>query len=194
MRRRNLFPAAFGFFHRGSGVRDLPSPSRRSRIWINSSEFTPQDLATWQTDGVQHQLPRYDFEHTRINDRDAVLIWQYKNHAMQLTARIVSPDRIVEADCTPGSADEVLYLQACMRVCGQSRWRGRHRHNLHLREASRPSRVPCLRGTAIGGRNKQFLLLERAGLIHSMVFDDSPFGMRLPEGVQVHATFRIVVI
>jgi hypothetical protein len=78
-----------------------------------SGEFTPQDLAIWQTDGVQHRLPRYEFEHTRINDRDAVLIWQYKNHAMLLMARIISPDRIVEADCTPGSADEVLYLQAC---------------------------------------------------------------------------------
>ena len=32
---------------------------------------------------------------------------------MLLTARIISPDRIVEANCTPGSADENLYLQAC---------------------------------------------------------------------------------
>jgi hypothetical protein len=78
-----------------------------------SGEFTPQDLAIWETDGVQHQLFRYDFEHTRINDRDAVLIWQYKNHGMHLTARVISPDHLVEADCTPGSADEALYLQAC---------------------------------------------------------------------------------
>jgi hypothetical protein len=78
-----------------------------------TGEFTPQDLAIWETDGVQHNLPRYQFEHTRINDRDAVLIWQYKNHALLLTARVISPDHIVEANCTPGSADEVLYLQAC---------------------------------------------------------------------------------
>lgn len=78
-----------------------------------TAEFTPQELAIWQTDGVQHNLWRYDFQHTRINDRDAVLIWQYKNHAMLLTARVISPDHIVEANCTPGSADEVLYLQAC---------------------------------------------------------------------------------
>ena len=78
-----------------------------------TGEFTPQELAIWETDGVQHNLWRYDFQHTRINDRDAVLIWQYKNHAMQLTARVISPDHIVEAICTPGSADEVLYLQAC---------------------------------------------------------------------------------
>jgi len=77
------------------------------------AEFTPQELAIWETDGSQHMIPRYDFEHTRINDRDAVLISQYKNHAMLLTARIISPDHIVEANCTPGSEDESLYMQAC---------------------------------------------------------------------------------
>jgi hypothetical protein len=78
-----------------------------------SGEFTPQELAIWQTDGVQHNLTRYEYDQTRINDRDAVLIWQYKDRAMLLTARIISPDRIVEANCTPGSADENLYMQAC---------------------------------------------------------------------------------
>jgi len=78
-----------------------------------SAEFTPQELAIWETDGVTHDLPRYHFERTRINDRDAVLIWQSKNREMVLTARIISPDRIVEASCTPGSADEDLYMQAC---------------------------------------------------------------------------------
>jgi hypothetical protein len=78
-----------------------------------ATEFTPQELAIWETDGVQHNIWRYDFQHTRINDRDAVLIWQYKNHAMLLTARVISPDHIVEANCTPASADEALYLQAC---------------------------------------------------------------------------------
>jgi len=62
---------------------------------------------------VQHHLPRYQYEQTRINDRDAVLIWQYKNRAMLLTARIISPAHIVEANCTPGDADEDLYMQAC---------------------------------------------------------------------------------
>jgi hypothetical protein len=78
-----------------------------------TAEFTPQQLAIWETDGVQHNLWRYDFQHTRINSRDAVLIWQYKNRAMMLTTRVIAPDHIIEADCTPGSAEEVLYLQAC---------------------------------------------------------------------------------
>ena len=78
-----------------------------------STEFAPLDLAKWETDGTLHELPRYHFEHTRINDRDAVLIWQYKNRAMLLTARVISPDHVVEANCTPGRADEDLYMQAC---------------------------------------------------------------------------------
>ena len=83
------------------------------RNLLKSAEFTPQDLAIWQTEGAEHSLSGYQFEHTRINGRDAVLIWQYKNRAMLLTARVISPDYIVEANCTPGSADESLYLPAC---------------------------------------------------------------------------------
>jgi hypothetical protein len=32
---------------------------------------------------------------------------------MLLTARVISPERIVEASCTPGREDEELYMQAC---------------------------------------------------------------------------------
>lgn len=78
-----------------------------------SAEFTPQELAIWQTDGVQHNLWRYDFQQAQINDREAVLIWQYKDRAMHVMARVIAPDHIIEADCTPGSADEALYLAAC---------------------------------------------------------------------------------
>jgi len=43
---------------------------------------------------------------------------------MVMTARVLSPDRMVEANCSPGSEDEALYLQACeeslrsMKVAG----------------------------------------------------------------------------
>jgi hypothetical protein len=87
-------------------ITSQPNPDQRG-------EFTPQELAIWETDGVQHNLWRYQFDRTRINDRDAVLIWQYKNHAMLLTARIISPERIVEANCALGDADEAIYMQAC---------------------------------------------------------------------------------
>jgi len=76
-------------------------------------EFSPQVLAKWQTAGTYEVIARYSFEHLKINRRDAVLIWQYKDRAMTLTARVISPERIIEADCLPGREDEDLYLQAC---------------------------------------------------------------------------------
>lgn len=78
-----------------------------------ADKFSPQALAQWQTQGVYQEIPRYRFESTTINHRDAVLIWQFKGRAMVMTARIISPDRIIEAACTPGQEDETLYLQAC---------------------------------------------------------------------------------
>jgi len=78
-----------------------------------SVAFTEQVLAKWETLGVTEDLPRFHFEHTRLDNRDAVLIWQYKDRAMLLTARVISPDRLVEVNCTPGRADEDLFVQAC---------------------------------------------------------------------------------
>jgi hypothetical protein len=98
-------------------ITSQPNPDQRS-------DFTPQETAIWESDGAQHSIPRYTFEETRINQRDAVLIWQYKDREMVLTTRIISPERIIEATCTPGSADESLYMQACddsvrtMKVAG----------------------------------------------------------------------------
>jgi hypothetical protein len=79
----------------------------------NTAEFSPQILAKWETQGVYQSIPRYRFEHTKINNRDAVLIWQIKGRYMQLTARVIAPDRIIEAECTPGQEDEALFLEAC---------------------------------------------------------------------------------
>ncbi len=89
-----------------------------------ASEFSPQILAKWETAGTYQEIPRYSFEHTKVMNRDAVFIGQYKDRAMLLTARVISPDRIIEADCTPGRANEALYMQACdsslrtMKVAG----------------------------------------------------------------------------
>jgi hypothetical protein len=81
----------------------------------NAAEFSPQILAKWESQGAIEEIPRYHFEHTKINNRDAVLISQFKNRSMLLTVHVISPERVVEADCTPGLADEDLYLQACQR-------------------------------------------------------------------------------
>jgi hypothetical protein len=81
----------------------------------NAAEFSPQILAKWESLGAIEEIPRYHFERTKINDRDAALIAQFKDRAMLLTTHVISPERIVEVDCTPGLADEDLYLQACRR-------------------------------------------------------------------------------
>jgi len=79
----------------------------------NAAEFSPQILATWESQGAIQEIPRYHFERTKIGNRDAVLISQFKDRAMLLTAHVISPERIVELDCTPGLAEEDLYMQAC---------------------------------------------------------------------------------
>lgn len=76
-------------------------------------EFTPQALAKWQTDDVYLEIPRYSFQRLKINNREAVMIEQFKDRAMLLTTRVVSPERIIEINCTPGQEDEALYMQAC---------------------------------------------------------------------------------
>ena len=78
-----------------------------------NAEFSPQILAKWEAQGVTDELPRYHFEHATIQTRDAVLIRQFKDRAMLLTARFISPDRIIEINCSPGQADEDLYMEAC---------------------------------------------------------------------------------
>jgi len=87
-------------------------------------EFDPKALARWQTDDVYQQLSRYRFLRTKINNRDAVFISQYRDRAMVFTARVISSERIIEINCSPGKEDETLYLQACeetartLRVAG----------------------------------------------------------------------------
>ena len=95
----------------------------------SAEEFSPQLLAKWQTAGTIQEIPDYRFDHTKIQGRDAVMIWQSTEHAKVLpaisfdvssaenaelvTGHIISPDHIVEANCRPGSSDPALFLRAC---------------------------------------------------------------------------------
>ncbi|HXX23969.1 MAG TPA: hypothetical protein VEO19_12535 [Terriglobia bacterium] len=76
-------------------------------------EFPPEVLAKWESRGVNEDLPLYHLEHTKINNRDAMMIRELRGRYMHLTARIISKDRILEADCSPGAEDETLYMEAC---------------------------------------------------------------------------------
>jgi len=43
------------------------------------------------------------------------MIWQYmpQTQSMQVTARIMAPDRILQAVCDTGNADQAVYTPAC---------------------------------------------------------------------------------
>jgi len=90
----------------------------------NAAEFSPQILAKWESQGAIEEIPRYHFERTKINNRDAVLISQFRERSMLLTAHVISPDRVVEADCSPGLAEEDLYMEACQRSLATMRVAG----------------------------------------------------------------------
>jgi len=94
----------------------------------HTDEFSPQLMAKWQTAGTYQDIPGYRFDHTKIQGRDAAMIWQAKEHAKVLpnisfdvaaqtpsllTTHIISPDHIIQANCTPGSDDPALYMRAC---------------------------------------------------------------------------------
>jgi hypothetical protein len=87
----------------------ITSQSNPDQTW----EFSPQVLAKWESKGAVEDLPLYHLERTKINNRDAMLIRQLKGRYMHLTARIICRERIIEADCSPGGEDEVLYMEAC---------------------------------------------------------------------------------
>jgi hypothetical protein len=76
-------------------------------------EFSPEVLAKWESRGAVEELPLYHVEHTKINNRDAMLIRELRGRTMHLTARIICRERIIEADCSCGGEDEVLYMEAC---------------------------------------------------------------------------------
>jgi hypothetical protein len=95
----------------------------------NADEFSPELLAKWETAGTYQKIPDYRFDHTKIQGRDAVMIWQSAEHAKVLpaisfdvsstenptlvTAHIISPDHIIQANCRPGSENPALFLRAC---------------------------------------------------------------------------------
>ena len=83
-----------------------PNPDR-------SDKFSPTLIAKWQTRGVYEEIPNYAFAHLRINDRDAVLIRMLQGRSMHMMGRIISEERIVEIDCTPGQEDETTYMKLC---------------------------------------------------------------------------------
>ncbi len=78
-----------------------------------ASEFSQQLLATWETRGTYENIPNYNFQHLQIENRDAALISYSDQDGYMVTAHIISPDRIIEADCSTGDSEAQVLLQAC---------------------------------------------------------------------------------
>lgn len=102
-------------------ITSQPNPS-------HSDTFSPQLLAKWETAGTYQNIPGYRFDHLKIEGRDAALIWRSSKRPQVLpaisfssdvgspellTAHIISPDYIIEADCKPGSSHKELLMRAC---------------------------------------------------------------------------------
>ena len=81
----------------------------------HQDSFTAQKLAELETQGVTQGILGYNFEHTKINGRDAVLIWKYDTARrwMVVTGRVMAADRIVQAVCNTGDEDQTVYTSAC---------------------------------------------------------------------------------
>ncbi len=80
-----------------------------------ASQFPDQEVTNLQTAGEKNHIPGYDCEHVLIAQRDAVLISQYdpQSRSTVITARIMAPDRIVQAVCNTGSKNPDVYSHAC---------------------------------------------------------------------------------
>jgi hypothetical protein len=80
-----------------------------------ATEFSPDILARWETDGVTHHIPGYLYDpyQTQINGRNAAVISQIKNQMTVLTAHLISKQRILQVDCAPGVDDQDIYVPAC---------------------------------------------------------------------------------
>lgn len=86
----------------------LPNPD-------GASEFTERFLDQQEAADPASNLSGYDFEHVRITGRDAYLITRPdpRTKTTVITARIIAPDRIVQAACSTGGAKQDVFAEAC---------------------------------------------------------------------------------
>ncbi|MGH9328077.1 MAG: hypothetical protein ACRD2B_15515 [Terriglobia bacterium] len=80
-----------------------------------SAQFSAQYMADLETEGTRNELAGYQFQHLTVNGRDAVLIWDYdsQTQAMNVTARVMAPDRMVQAVCKTGYGHQGVLTRAC---------------------------------------------------------------------------------
>lgn len=86
----------------------LPNPD-------GASQFSAKFLNQAESPGDASDLPGYQFQHVNLAGRDAYIITQPDPHSNTTTvsAGIIAPDRIIQAVCSTGGANQEVYTQAC---------------------------------------------------------------------------------
>lgn len=86
----------------------LPNPDR-------ASEFTEQFLDQQDASDPANNVPGYEFQHVRFAGRDGYLVTgpDPRTQITTVTARILAPDRIVQAVCSTGGAKQDVFTEAC---------------------------------------------------------------------------------
>lgn len=86
----------------------LPNPD-------GASVFTEQFLDHAESTDPASDVSGYNFEHIHLAGRDAYMITRPDPRAKTtvITARIIAPDRIVQAVCSTGGARQDVFTEAC---------------------------------------------------------------------------------
>ncbi|MGH9434762.1 MAG: hypothetical protein ACRD06_02045 [Terriglobia bacterium] len=89
-------------------ITSTPNPDGTSR-------FSDQLMAQIETKGTRNGLLGYQFERLTLNGRDAYIVSQYDagSRSTNVTARILAPDRVIQAVCNTGSKNVDVFSQAC---------------------------------------------------------------------------------
>lgn len=86
----------------------LPNPG-------HASQFTEEFLNQAEATDAGSDLTGYNFEHVRLAGRDAYIITRPdpRTKVTTVMARVIAPDRLIQAVCTTGGANQQVFTQAC---------------------------------------------------------------------------------
>lgn len=86
----------------------LPNPDR-------ASEFTEKFLDQQDESDPANNAPGYEFQHVRFAGRDGYLVTgpDPRTKITTVMARILAPDRMIQAVCSTGGAKQDVFTEAC---------------------------------------------------------------------------------
>lgn len=87
----------------------LPNPD-------GASQFPEKFLDQAEGTDPASDVPGYNFQHVRLAGRDAYMITRPdpRTKTTTITARVIAPDRILQAVCSTGGAMQDVFTEACI--------------------------------------------------------------------------------